>query len=171
MRVSRRPGVCPGDVCTVAPMPETLNSAAAALVDAVGRYRYAAAQIDRARPAASRTSITEREALRYLRAAATAAGEEPCTPKRLGEHLGISTSSTTSLLDRLEASGFLTRVPNPTDRRSSYVQLTPGTPDRNDTDPLAPHIEALCAGVPQADAATIARFLTDLAALAPDTTP
>lgn len=150
-------------------MPETLNAAAAMLVDAVGRYRYAAARADRARPAASRTSITEREALRFLRAAA--AREQPCIPKQLGEHLGITTSSTTSLLDRLEASGFLTRMPNPNDRRSSYVQLVPGTSDGNDTDPLAPRITALCAGVPQADAATIARFLTELAALTPDTTP
>lgn len=150
-------------------MPEILSPAAAVLVGAVDRYRYAAARADRARPAASRTSNAEREALRFLRAAA--AREEPCTPKQLGEHLGITTSSTTSLLDRLEASGFLTRTPNPTDRRSSYVQLTPGTPDGNDTDPLAPRIEALCAGVPQADAATIARFLTELAALTSDPTP
>lgn len=150
-------------------VPETLNAAAAALVDAVDRYRYAAARADRARPAASRMSITEREALRYLCAAA--AWERPCIPKQLGEYLGISTSSTTGLLDRLEVSGFLTRTPNPTDRRSSYVQLVPGAPDRNDTDPLAPRIKALCAEVPQADAAAIARFLVDLAALTSDPAP
>ena len=152
-------------------MPETLNPAAAELADAVDRYRFVAARFERTRPSDSRTSITEREALRYLRTAA--ARDEPRTPKQLGEHLGITTPSTTSLLDRLEGSGFLTRVPNPTDRRSSYVyvHLTPGTPDRDDTDPLAPQIQALCEGVPAVDAVTITRFLTDLAALCPNTAP
>jgi DNA-binding MarR family transcriptional regulator len=103
-------------------MPETLNPAVAELADAVDRYRFVATRFERTRPSDSRTSITEREALRYLSTAA--ARDEPRTPKQLGEHLGITTPSTTSLLDRLEGSGFLTRVPNPTDRRSSYVHLT-----------------------------------------------
>lgn len=149
-------------------MSETPNPAAVALIDAVGRYRYAAARVDRGRPSASETTVTEREALRYLRVIAGAGVQ--CTPKQLSEHLGITSSATTSLLDRLEASGFLTRVPNPTDRRSSYVRLVPGISDRDDPDVLALRIAALCASIPAADASVITRFLIDLAALTHDST-
>ncbi len=166
--VSHRPSAAERPSLYGGGMSETPVVPVAALLDAVERCRYAAARLERTRAAAGHTSITEREALRYLRAAS--ARDEPCTPKQLGEHLGITTPSMTSLLDRLEASGFLTRVPNPTDRRSSYVQLTLATPDRDDTDPLAAHIAALCAAIPLADAEIITRFLNDLAALHPTTT-
>lgn len=149
-------------------MSETPAPPTTALIEAVERCRYVAARLERTRVAAGQTSVTEREALRYLRAAAVR--DEPCTPKQLGEHLAIPTPSMTSLLDRLEASGFLTRVPNPFDRRSSYVQLTPGTPDRDETAPMAARVAALCAAVPPVEAETITRFLTDLAALTPITT-
>ncbi|MDN4647296.1 MarR family winged helix-turn-helix transcriptional regulator [Curtobacterium sp. PsM8] len=47
------------------------------------------------------------------------------TPKQAGEYLGLSTGATTSLIDRLERHGHLERRPNPTDRRSVLLHLTP----------------------------------------------
>lgn len=47
------------------------------------------------------------------------------TPKDLAEQLDITTGSVTPLLDRLEAAGFIERRPNPTDRRSMVLQVTP----------------------------------------------
>ncbi|MDM7887367.1 MarR family transcriptional regulator [Curtobacterium sp. RHCJP20] len=47
------------------------------------------------------------------------------TPKQAGEQLELSTGATTSLLDRLERHGHLERRPNPDDRRSILVHLTP----------------------------------------------
>ncbi|GAA3338189.1 hypothetical protein GCM10017714_08350 [Curtobacterium pusillum] len=44
-------------------------------------------------------------------------------PKALAEHLQLSTGATTNLIDRMEAAGLLTRVPNPDDRRSSVLEL------------------------------------------------
>jgi len=54
-----------------------------------------------------------------------AADDQTTTPKRAGELLELSTGATTSLLDRLERHGHLERRPNPGDRRSILVHLTP----------------------------------------------
>ncbi|WP_426997150.1 MarR family winged helix-turn-helix transcriptional regulator [Pseudarthrobacter sp. N5] len=47
------------------------------------------------------------------------------TPKQLSRDLHITTGSVTSMIDKLERSGFLQRKPNPADRRSLLLQLTP----------------------------------------------
>jgi len=47
------------------------------------------------------------------------------TPKQAGDHLGLSTGAMTSLIDRLERRGHLERRPNPLDRRSILLHLTP----------------------------------------------
>ncbi|MGH3917025.1 MAG: MarR family winged helix-turn-helix transcriptional regulator [Pseudonocardiaceae bacterium] len=46
------------------------------------------------------------------------------TPTAIADRLGMTTASVTGLLDRLAASGYLTRNPNPRDRRSILVTLT-----------------------------------------------
>ncbi|WP_217548089.1 MarR family winged helix-turn-helix transcriptional regulator [Streptomyces sp. GbtcB6] len=46
-------------------------------------------------------------------------------PSQLAERLGLTTGSTTALLDRLEKAGHLARSPHPTDRRKSIVRATP----------------------------------------------
>jgi DNA-binding MarR family transcriptional regulator len=47
------------------------------------------------------------------------------TPREIGDRLGITTGSTTAVLDRIEREGFVVRAPNPDDRRSVHVLLTP----------------------------------------------
>ncbi|WP_181437306.1 MarR family winged helix-turn-helix transcriptional regulator [Curtobacterium sp. MCPF17_047] len=47
------------------------------------------------------------------------------TPKQAGEHLELSTGAMTSLIDRLERHGHIRRGPNPDDRRSLLLRLTP----------------------------------------------
>jgi len=46
-------------------------------------------------------------------------------PSQLGEQLGLTSGSITTMLDRLEQQGYLTRTPDPTDRRKVIVQPTP----------------------------------------------
>ena len=46
------------------------------------------------------------------------------TPREIGDRLGITTGSTTAVLDRIEREGFVVRAPNPDDRRSVHVLLT-----------------------------------------------
>jgi len=52
-------------------------------------------------------------------------GNDAVTPKQLSEHLELSTGATTSLVDRMDAAGHVHRVPHPTDRRSTLVELAP----------------------------------------------
>jgi DNA-binding MarR family transcriptional regulator len=46
-------------------------------------------------------------------------------PARLAERLRLTTGSTTTLLDRLERAGYVTRTPDPRDRRKVVVRPTP----------------------------------------------
>jgi len=49
------------------------------------------------------------------------------TPGTIAEHLGISSASTTKLLDRLTAAGHIERAPHPTDRRALTIVITQRT--------------------------------------------
>jgi DNA-binding MarR family transcriptional regulator len=48
----------------------------------------------------------------------------PVTPSVLGPALGLTTGSVTAMLDRLEKLGYLTRSPDPSDRRKVVVRIT-----------------------------------------------
>ncbi|WP_232531915.1 MarR family winged helix-turn-helix transcriptional regulator [Microbacterium halophytorum] len=49
------------------------------------------------------------------------------TPKDIAREVGISSASTTKLVDRLVAGGHLVRVPHPTDRRTTCIEVTEET--------------------------------------------
>lgn len=66
---------------------------------------------------------TDLSALRML-AIRERRGEE-VTPQALARHLGITTASSTALLDRLTEQGHVDRIVHPDDRRSRLVTLTP----------------------------------------------
>ncbi|WP_067844774.1 MarR family winged helix-turn-helix transcriptional regulator [Nocardia lijiangensis] len=71
----------------------------------------------------------------------------PMTPGELGARAGLTTGPTTRLVDRLEAAGYVRRVPVPGDRRKITVELV-GTPAGLDR-ALAParrHIGEIIAG-------------------------
>lgn len=48
------------------------------------------------------------------------------TPGELHRAFGHANSTVTGILDRLEGKGLIERLPNPSDRRSQLVRLTPG---------------------------------------------
>jgi DNA-binding MarR family transcriptional regulator len=48
-----------------------------------------------------------------------------CRVNDIAGELGITTGGTSKLVDRIEASGYCRRLPNPADRRSSLLELTP----------------------------------------------
>lgn len=48
-----------------------------------------------------------------------------CRVYDIASKLGISTGGTSKLVDRIEANGYCRRLPNPADRRSSLLELTP----------------------------------------------
>ena len=47
-----------------------------------------------------------------------------CRVYDIARELGITTGGTSKLVDRVEASGYCRRLPNPADRRSSLLELT-----------------------------------------------
>lgn len=49
-----------------------------------------------------------------------------CRVNDIAERLSITVGGTSKLVDRIEAAGHCRRHPNPGDRRSSVVELTPG---------------------------------------------
>jgi DNA-binding MarR family transcriptional regulator len=48
-----------------------------------------------------------------------------CRVQDIAEELSITIGGTSKLVDRIEAAGHCRRRPNPADRRSSLIELTP----------------------------------------------
>src|SRR4051812_14676951 len=96
--------------------PECGLDAAAAILQALREYGTSEAATRRSSRDSMGMGETALLALRYL-LRAEASGER-VGPKDLSRALGITTASTTSLIDRLVASGNVRREPHPTDRRS-----------------------------------------------------
>lgn len=46
------------------------------------------------------------------------------SPTELSRYTGLTTGSTTAMLDRLEKAGFIRRKPNPEDRRGVLIEIT-----------------------------------------------
>lgn len=86
----------------------------------------------------------------------------PMSPTRLAEALHMSASATTSVLDRLEASGHVERVRNPHDRRKVELHVSDKALDlgRRFFGPLDGAFTRAWDQFSAPDKATIARFLT-----------
>lgn len=83
------------------------------------------------------------------------------TPKALGNILNITTGSVTAMVDRLESKGFMVRKPNPADRRSLFLHLSPSGVEAMQ---WANHFfvdaaSAVLAGTSEESIADIAQFL------------
>lgn len=70
-------------------------------------------------------NATDMRALRFLIAARNQG--EIVTPGALTDYLGISSASTTKLLDRLERGDHVVRAPHPSDRRALAISVTDAT--------------------------------------------
>lgn len=100
------------------------------------------------------------------------------TPKDLGKALNITTGSVTAMVDRLESKGFMVRKPNPTDRRSVLLHLSPEGTDAMQwaNDHFAAAAGALLQDSSEESIVDIAEFLEGIgerlmaAASAPDET-
>ncbi|WP_307859198.1 MarR family winged helix-turn-helix transcriptional regulator [Herbiconiux sp. SYSU D00978] len=82
-------------------------------------------------------------------------------PKDLSTYLGISSASTTILLDRLEKSGHLERKPSPFDRRSLIVEPTIATDTevRATLGEMHSRMMAVASTLDDAQAETVIHFL------------
>ncbi|MBX3091768.1 MAG: MarR family transcriptional regulator [Cryobacterium sp.] len=90
------------------------------------------------------------------------------TPGMIADHLGISTASTTKLLDRLEIAGHVTRAPHPTDRRAVVITVNPAAHAEVQEKVGRMHARRfqVAAALSASDKRIVIRFLDDLSATA-----
>jgi DNA-binding MarR family transcriptional regulator len=91
----------------------------AAVLKSLRDYRAAETAVRRSTRDSMGMGETDILALRFLLRAQ--ASGKAVVPKDLSQFLGITSASTTSLIDRLVASGHVRREAHPTDRRSIVV--------------------------------------------------
>lgn len=94
-------------------------------LNALRKYRVAEMAMRRRTRAAMRVNETDMTALRFIVNAER--DTRAVSPKDLAVHLGISSASTTVLVDRLVASGHLNRSKHPSDGRAVVLTATPTT--------------------------------------------
>lgn len=109
-----REGVSPDDLRQIS-----------ALMGALGSLRDAEQRLSLASRRYMQLNDTDMRALHYLIVCSNRS--MTATPGGIASHLGISTASTTKLLDRLEKGGHIRRAPHPTDRRALAITITPDT--------------------------------------------
>lgn len=98
---------------------ESVSGSAATVGEAMRAYQASVDDFDR--ETARVLGINETD----LRCLETLLQEVPeATPRQLADRLGLTTGSVTTMLDRLEKAGYLTRSPHPGDRRKLIVRAT-----------------------------------------------
>jgi len=102
--------------------PDGHLDSGAAVLKALRDYRAAEQSVRRSTRNSMGMGETDILALRFLLRAQ--ASGETVVPKDLSRILGITSASTTSLIDRLVASGHVRREAHPSDRRSVIVVPT-----------------------------------------------
>ncbi|HEY4267223.1 MAG TPA: MarR family transcriptional regulator [Galbitalea sp.] len=116
----------------LAESPETLRPFDVSVLEALQVYRSAEAAMRRRTGAAMGLGEKDLLALRFL-LERHAAGKT-IAAKDITRYLGISTASTSALLQRLESSGFIERRASEIDRRS--VEIVPTAAAASDTGPM-----------------------------------
>ncbi len=100
-------------------MSSDLSVKAHSVGAAMQSYQAAVADFDREMARLLGVNNTD---LRCLEMLIGAEGE--VTPRTLADHLGLTTGSVTTMLDRLERAGYIARSPHPEDRRKVVVVTT-----------------------------------------------
>lgn len=117
--------------------------------------------------ASMRVNPTDLRSLRHVMRSVDSAesgGAPGVTPRKLADHLGISTAAVTTLVDRLVASGHLVRVPHPTDRRSIVLlptELARRQMDENLAD-MHERMKRIAAAVPEDARPAVVEFIESL---------
>lgn len=110
----RRAGLDEGDVDQVVRVLEALR-----------RWRETERRMSEASRRYMKLGETDMRALRFIIAMQNHG--RVVTPGAIAEHLGITTASTTKLIDRLAAGDHVLRLPHPSDRRSLAIEVTEDT--------------------------------------------
>lgn len=135
------------------------DARSASVMEAMRSYRAAEVAMRRRTQQAMEMGENELLVLRFL-ARARLRGSV-VTPVTLSRYLGITSASTTALLDRLEKSGHLTRSPNPDDRRSVLVTSSEKSDAeiRHTLSAMHDRMMGIVRGMSEDDRATVIGFL------------
>ena len=89
---------------------------------------------------------------------------EPMTPGQVSRATELTSSTTTRVLDRLEAKGMVERRPDPGDRRKIWVHALPFDDERVGAAyaEIARQMEDVHAGYTVAELRTVLRYLSDI---------
>ncbi|WP_121745551.1 MarR family winged helix-turn-helix transcriptional regulator [Streptomyces sp. E2N166] len=87
--------------------------------------------------------------------------QEPMTPGRLREHLGLTSGAVTACVDRLERAGHVRRVRESTDRRVVHLHYVPDAraAARTYFRPLAEAAATTCARFEESELTAVLRFV------------
>jgi DNA-binding MarR family transcriptional regulator len=87
------------------------------------------------------------------------------TPGQIGELLSLTSGGTTALVQRLERHGHVVRERHPTDRRSTYIALTPEIARRagDSLAPLVREVDRLSDELSEEQLELVGRFLASVA--------
>lgn len=114
-----------GRIVDVSGIPDAELDSIVRVMDAMFRWRRAEQRVSKASQRYMRLNETDMKALRFT-IVMTDRGHA-VTARDIAEHLGISSASTTKLLDRLERGGHIRRTVHPRDRRAIVVTVDDGT--------------------------------------------
>ena len=97
-------------------------------------------------------------------------GGAPLSPARLAERIHLTSGATTSLLNRLESAGFVSRTREHSDRRIVTLRSEQSVHDRADEffDPLGVRIDAVMSTYPPEILVQFEKFMGDLHAAMQD---
>lgn len=153
-----------GDVVDYATMTDDDIRQTVEVLQAIRNWRESEQRLSLRSRDHMKLNETDMRALRYLVAAKNEG--RLVTPGALAEHLGISSASTTKLLDRLAVAGHVVRSPHPTDRRALIVEITDATHRQVHETVGRSHARRfhVAAALTPAERTIVARFLNDLAA-------
>ena len=158
MDISQQPGDQGG--YWYAPDPE--HPRARDVLDAVRSYRATETQVRRRTQNSMGMNENDLLAMRYLMQARQAGGS--LGPKDLSRLLGISTASTTALIDRLERGGYVRRRARPNDRRAWEIVPTETSDDdvRETVGAMHRRMIQAAAELSPAEAEVVIRFMNRL---------
>lgn len=129
------------------------------VMEAMRSYRAAEVAMRRRTQQSMDMGENELLVLRYL--ARAQLRDDLVTPVTLSRYLGITSASTTALLDRLEKSGHILRTPYPRDRRSIVITSSAKSDDevRHTLAAMHDRMMAVVRDMSADDRATVIGFL------------
>lgn len=134
------------------------------LLEGLRRWRETERRASEASRRYMKLGETDMRALRFIIALRNQG--RLATPGAIAAHLGISSASTTKLLDRLAESDHVRRLPHPSDRRSVAIEVTEETArvTYETVGRRHAHRFAAAARLTSQEREIVTRFLDDLAA-------